>query len=370
MGMKPNIRELFLASFEFEEYNPQQTKTLILNAMFFIAIIINLLFLVINLFLTHTYLLLFVNLFMVTLLSYALYLLREKEKYQLASYIGIATLTIAFITVMLLKQGDKYSLIWTYFFVPFAIITLGAKKGLQVSFAFIMIILAIGYTGINVWEHWDLETYFRFSLAHFIMLYVIYAIQNSNESADVKIEKLRQKERLQLKLMEKLSITDTLTSLYNRRFFEEVFPRQILRADSNKELLTFFTLDLDHFKQYNDNYGHQKGDWALVQVADILKEVFHKSDDYTFRLGGEEFAGVFLDDDIANIHARINEIVQKLEEKHIVHRGNPSKGVLTCSIGVYIKTPEDHLGHQDIYRLADEALYRAKHKGRCQIVYA
>jgi len=368
--MKPNFKELLFASFEFDEYNPLQTKLLILNAMFFITIIINILFMIINFFITQTYLLFFVNLFMVISMGYALYLLREKKKYILASYIGNATLIIAFTTVIFLKHGEKYSLIWTYFFVPFAIITLGAKKGLITSFAYIMVLLAITYTGIDVWDNWDLETYFRFSLAQFIMLYVIYAIQNSTESADSKIEKLRQKEKLQLKLLEKLSITDTLTSLYNRRFFEEIFPRQIQRANSNKELLTFFTLDLDYFKQYNDTYGHQKGDWALQQIAEILKEVFNKSDDYTFRMGGEEFAGIYLDGDETNVHILVNRITEKLKERAIEHKGNPVEGILTCSIGVYIKVPQDDLSHQEIYRLADEALYKAKKNGRNQIIYA
>jgi len=371
--MKPKFKELLFASFEFEDYNPMQTKILILNAMFFITLTINTLFIFINLFITHTYLLVFVNLAFVLLIGYALYLLREKKKYLVASYIGIGTLFIAFIAIALLRHGEHYTLVWSYFFVPYAIVTLGARQGLVVSFTFIVTIMAITFTGIALWNNpeWNMETYFRFSLAHFVMLYVIYAIQNSNESANAKIEKLRQKEKLQLKLLEKLSITDTLTSLYNRRFFEEIFPRQIQRAKSNHELLTFFSLDLDYFKQYNDSYGHQKGDWALIQIAEILKEVFNKSDDYLFRIGGEEFAGIFLDDDVAHIHALINAVNTKLKERAIEHKGNPKEGILTCSIGVYIKHRDDLLDdHQEIYRLADEALYRAKHNGRNQIIYA
>ena len=370
--MKPNIKELFFASFEFEDYNPVQTKVLLLNSMFFITIFINILFVFVNLFISHIYFMAFINAFIITLLGYGLYRLRVKEQYEIASYIGNITLFIAFIFIIILKQSEHYSLIWTYFYTPFAILTLGAKRGLMVSFIFIVIVMAIGYTGIGTWDRgaWNLETYFRFSLAHFVMLYVIYVTQNSHEDANAKIEKLRQKEKLQLKLLEKLSITDTLTSLYNRRFFEEIFPRQLNRAKSNKEILTFFTLDLDYFKQYNDNYGHQKGDWVLKQIADILKEVFSKSDDYTFRIGGEEFAGIFLDDDIAHIHTLINEIQTKLEGRNITHKGNPVEGRLTCSIGVFVKTVESiELSHQEIYRLADEALYSAKSKGRNQIVY-
>ena len=370
--MKPSLKELVIGSFEYNDYNPLQTKILILNAMFFITIIINLLFVFLNLFVMHGYTLFYVNLFMATFIGFALYLLREKQMHVVASYIGNATLFIAFLSLALLKHGENYTLIWTYFFTPFAIITLGAKRGLIVSFTFIMVLLALTYNGIGVWDNgeWNWETFLRFSLAHFVMLYVIYTIQNSNESANSKIEKLRQKEKLQMKLLEKLSITDTLTALYNRRFFEEIFPRQLLKAQSNKEFLTFFILDIDYFKQYNDTYGHQKGDWALKQIAETLEEVFNKSDDYIFRMGGEEFAGIILDEDVANIHALINTVMEKLNEKEIEHNGNPDASNLTCSIGVYIQAPEDGLNHQEIYRLADESLYKAKRKGRNQVIFA
>jgi len=369
--MNPKLKELLFASFEFDDYNPMQTKILILNAMFFITILISIIFMYINLFITQIYPLFAVNLFIFSFLSLALYLLRVRGQHNYAGYIGNITLYIAFIALILVKQSENYTLIWTYFFAVFSIITLGARQGLIVSFAFIMTILAITYTGVNVWDdgEWNEESYLRFSLAHFVMLYVIYAIQNSTEHAGKKIEQLRQKEKLQLKLLEKLSITDTLTSLYNRRFFEEIFPRQIERAKSNQELLTFFTLDLDYFKQYNDTYGHQKGDLVLVQIADILKEVFSKSDDYTFRIGGEEFAGIFLDEDVGHIHHLINQVLMKLHKKQIEHKGSPVEEILTCSIGVYVKTLEDKQSHQEIYRLADEALYKAKSKGRNQIIY-
>ena len=369
--MKPKLNELLLPSFEVKEYNPIQTKVLILNAMFFVAIILNLIFMAINIFVTQTYSLFFINLIFLILILYALYLLREKEKYLLASYIGLGALAIALLGMSILREGEEYTLIWSYFFVPYAILTLGARQGFIISFAFIMTILAITFTGIPLWDNpeWTVRAFSRFALAHFVMLYIIYAIQNSTESANFKIEQLRQKEKLQIKLLETLSITDALTSLYNRRFFEEIFPRQIHKSQSNSELLTFFTLDLDHFKQYNDTYGHQKGDWALVQVSEILKEVFSKSDDYIFRLGGEEFAGIFLDEDVPNIHHLINQILAKFQERQIEHRGNPVEGILTCSIGVYIKVLEDEQGHQEIYRLADEALYKAKANGRNQIIY-
>ena len=370
--MNPKLKELFLASFEFEDYNPLQTKILILNAMLFITLFINTMFLFINVFFTHEYFLALINLFISVLIFYALYILRKKDDHLTAGYMGNITLIVAFVALVLLKQGEDYTFIWTYFFAPFAIITLGARQGLMVSFAFIMTILAISYTGIDHWQNgiWDLKSYMRFSLAHFVMLYVMYAVQNSNENAHKKIDILRQKEKLQLKILEKMSITDMLTTLYNRRYFEEIFPRQIDRAASNQELLVYFILDLDHFKQYNDTYGHQKGDWVLRQIGEVLKTVFPKSDDYVFRIGGEEFAGIFLDHDIHHIQVRIQDIVDRLKEKEIEHTGSPNKKTLTCSIGVYVKSAEDPSTMQEIYRLADEALYKAKEQGRNKIIYA
>lgn len=369
--MKPKLKELLTASFEFEEYNPYQTRVLILNAMFFIAIVVNTIFLLINFFITETYFLVWVNLAIIAFLGFALYRLRQKDHYDFAVYVGNITLFIAFVFIAVLKQSEHYSLVWTYFFTPFAILTLGARKGLLLSLLFIVTVMAITASGIWVWDRgeWNLETFFRFSLAHFIMLYLLYAVQNSTELANEKIETMRNKEKRQLRLLEKLSITDTLTSLYNRRFFDEIFPKQIAKAEDHKGLLVFFTLDLDHFKQYNDTYGHQKGDWALMQFADVFKDAFDKKEDYVFRMGGEEFACLFLEYTNERVYKRIDLLMQKLRDRSIEHRGKTPKGILSCSIGVYIKKPYDNREHQEIYRLADEALYRAKAEGRNRVVY-
>ena len=370
--MKPKLKELITASFEYEEYSPVQTKILLLNAMFFIAIIINLIFMFFNLFVTQRYSLFLVNFSFLLLILYSLYLLREKENHLAASYIGLVALSVTFLAMAILRHGENYTLVWSYFFVPYAILIFGARRGLIFSFAFIVTILTITFYGIYTWEstNWNMLTFARFSLAHFVMLYIIYAIQNSTERANLKIEKLREKEKSQLKLLEKLSVTDTLTSLYNRRFFEDIFPKQIEKAEKQKALLVYFTLDLDHFKQYNDTYGHQKGDWALAQFSDVFKKVFNKRDDYIFRMGGEEFACIFLEYTNERTYKRIDDMQKALRDRNIEHLGKTPKGVLSCSIGAYIKKPYDTCGHTEIYRLADEALYRAKKQGRNKVIYA
>lgn len=86
--------------------------------------------------------------------------------------------------------------------------------------------------------------------------------------------------------LEHLAITDGLTSLYNRRYFNQILPQEINRAKRNKKCIAFIMLDIDFFKQYNDAYGHLKGDETLIKVAHTIKHYFNRASDFCFRLGG------------------------------------------------------------------------------------
>jgi len=97
----------------------------------------------------------------------------------------------------------------------------------------------------------------------------------------------------QKKIYEKLSITDALTQLYNRRHFNHILSQEIIRATHNKSILCFIILDVDYFKKYNDSYGHKAGDEALVAVSKTLEKSLHRSGEFAFRLGGEEFGAIF-----------------------------------------------------------------------------
>ncbi len=363
---KPKLSELFLASFKLEDYNPLHTKTLLLNAMLFITVLTNLFFGTFHLLVTNLYTISFINFSILTLISYAIYVLRERQDYYRSAYIGNAVLFTAFIMLVLDQHAQDFTLIWTFFLTPFAIFTLGSSRGFHVSFTFIVMVLAISYTGIDIWQEgtWNTKSYLRYFFAQFVMLYVIFAIQNSSEKADEKIEQMRKNEKKQLKLYERLSLTDALTSLYNRRFLKEIFPRQYHLAKHNNKLFTFFILDLDNFKQYNDTYGHQNGDKILEKIANILTESLTPSDDYAFRLGGDEFAGIIIADNIETIHHKINTILDQ-EIKLLEHDINP---LITCSIGAYVLDDFTH-DFEEIYMSADAALYHAKNNGRNQVSY-
>jgi len=363
---KPKLSELFLASFNFEGYNPLHTKILLINAFLFITALTNLFFGIYNLFITKLYSVSMINFSILIMISFALYILRQKEDHHFAAYIGTAILFIGFIALVLNMHAEGFTLIWTLFLTPFAIFTLGSSRGFHIAFTFIVTVLAITYTGIDVWQDgdWNTKSYLRYFIAQFVMLYVIFVIQNHYEKANEKIEQMRQNEKKQLKLYEKLSLTDALTSLYNRRYLKEIFPRQFYIADQNEQSFAFFILDLDHFKQYNDTYGHQNGDKVLQEIAQVLKENLEHSDDYAFRLGGDEFAGILIENKIEDIYKKINTLmkdeIQQLEEENTP--------ILTCSIGVCILDDFSY-DFEKIYALADEALYEAKSAGRNQVVY-
>jgi diguanylate cyclase (GGDEF)-like protein len=364
--MKPGLKELILASFSFDEYNPFQTKTLILNTMLFITLVVNIILFPINTWVLQNPKLTSINIILLLIMSYALYQLREKNNYTSAAYIGTFSLFSIFIALILMIHGESFSLIWSYFFAPFVMITLGARRGLFLSLLFLSIIAGICYSGINTWQDgkWDTISYIRFMLAHFVMLYIMYAIVNSNEKANEKIESLRQKEQAQLKLFEKLSITDPLTSLYNRRSLKEIFPREFYNTKRNRSHIAYFLMDLDYFKSYNDTYGHKKGDEVLISVAEILKE--HTP--YGFRIGGDEFAGIIIGKEPSDFSKTLDRIKDALENLKLENKHSPVSPYLSCSIGIHIIRDEEY-DFEEIYLSADTALYKAKALGRNQIVY-
>ncbi|MBU0721525.1 diguanylate cyclase [bacterium] len=170
------------------------------------------------------------------------------------------------------------------------------------------------------------------------------------------------------KISEELMITDGLTHIYNRRHFNDIFPRMIQSIKREGGYLSFLILDIDHFKQYNDTYGHQAGDNALIKVAKILEETLHRGDDYCFRLGGEEFGVLYKS---ANEHdaylfaQKFRKMIMSLNIKHI-HNG--PDGVITASFGLVSLKNDEILSDDAMYKMADECLYRAKNEGRNRVV--
>ena len=163
--------------------------------------------------------------------------------------------------------------------------------------------------------------------------------------------------------LEKRSNTDGLTGLANRRYFDEILAHEVARARRLKEPLTLIMLDVDHFKEYNDHYGHVAGDHCLIQVANLLKENTRRPGDLAARYGGEEFAIIAAHCTIEDASALAEILRQKIEEMGIGHAASPA-GKLTASFGIAAFTPDANHGSAQLIEMADKALYRAKERGK------
>ncbi len=167
--------------------------------------------------------------------------------------------------------------------------------------------------------------------------------------------------------IEELSVTDSMTSLYNRRYFDLIFDNLLKAQKRTKQTLVFIILDIDFFKQYNDTYGHQAGDEALKSVAKCLNSSLKRDGDLVFRLGGEEFGILCMGLDDSQAFEFANNIRKRVEEEKIEHKNSSVCQHVTISIGLVVIEPELIYNVNDIYRYADQALYKAKENGRNQV---
>jgi len=170
------------------------------------------------------------------------------------------------------------------------------------------------------------------------------------------------------KRIEELSITDGLTQIYNRRHFNEMLPKMIDSAKRNNELFCFLMMDIDHFKLYNDTYGHQMGDDVLIKVAHVFKKSLRRADDYCFRLGGEEFGILFKTQSHHHGVEFAASLCKEIEDLKIQHEKNSASAYVTASIGLIILNAQEITDHEVLYKHADDLLYRAKESGRNRVI--
>lgn len=168
--------------------------------------------------------------------------------------------------------------------------------------------------------------------------------------------------------VQELSIRDALTGLYNRRYFNERFGQFIKSSKRSNEIICFCIIDVDHFKQYNDTYGHQMGDEALIAAAHSMQKSLLRAEDMLFRLGGEEFGVLFKAPDEEKAVSFINKLIQNVYALEIPHRNNSAGEFLSVSAGLAIAYAESVINENSFYKRADDLLYEAKESGRNRVV--
>jgi len=183
------------------------------------------------------------------------------------------------------------------------------------------------------------------------------------------VEQSHRRNFLEDALIGELVARDGLSGLMNRRAFDEHLLRVWQHALRDQRSIAVFMIDIDHFKRYNDTFGHQAGDVALRCVADVIQGFARRPLDIAARYGGEEFAMVLYDlavPHIQNIADRLREAVQNLALNR--EAGESAGATVTVSVGVGLVSPTIGRTPQGALQLADEALYEAKRAGRNRVV--
>src|SRR5204863_8828379 len=151
------------------------------------------------------------------------------------------------------------------------------------------------------------------------------------------------------------------------RTFDQVLAREWARAAREAAPLALAMIDVDHFKAYNDLYGHPGGDYCLSRVAAVLRETLNRPGDLLARYGGEEFAAVLPGTDLAGAAVVAEAMRAAVAALGLTHAGSPQHGRVTVSLGVAALVPGPGMGEDELVKAADQALYRGKHEGRKRV---
>jgi len=219
------------------------------------------------------------------------------------------------------------------------------------------------------WEGGETENTIAFLIIVYLVTIIYYSFSHNRtitSAISLKFENLELLEEVRKtnEILRRVSAVDGLTGLANRYSFEEFMEREWRRAIRDQKPLSLIMADIDHFKAYNDTYGHQGGDDCLKKVAWVIAEAVKRPADLAARYGGEEFMAVLPDTDLNGALEIADTLRRGVEALGIPHEHSSTAGVVTISIGVASLIPEQGMSSSHLVKLVDMALYSAKHAGR------
>ncbi|MFT5789348.1 MAG: diguanylate cyclase (GGDEF)-like protein [Shewanella sp.] len=197
-----------------------------------------------------------------------------------------------------------------------------------------------------------------------LAIYVFFIMRHTH-MVDIQVQERTRDLNLAKKKLEALSMTDSLTRIGNRRFFDDAFQREWQLAIRNKTRLALLMIDIDNFKSYNDTYGHLAGDQCLIEVAQAIAAALHRPSDIVARYGGEEF--VVLLPHTRDCFSPAQRCCSNVEALNIPHANSSTRPHVTVSVGVTSIIPTEHDEMIKFAAVADMALYKAKENGRNQV---
>jgi diguanylate cyclase (GGDEF)-like protein len=198
---------------------------------------------------------------------------------------------------------------------------------------------------------------------------VIFATALMSVLSALRVERLVRTSFIETQRLNDIAERDGLSGLYNRRMFDNLASRLWAQAQRNRERLQVILVDIDHFKPFNDLYGHQAGDDCIRQVAGIIARAARRPFDFGARYGGEEFALVLYAPSGADPASVAEQIRRDTMALGIPHAHSDAAKTITVSIGSAIAEPGSKRSLAGVIQTADEALYRAKQLGRNRVLH-
>jgi len=304
-----------------------------------------------------------IDVFIILLTSVSLYFLFVKKNIEIAAYVSTTMLFIFLTFFSYVSKNHNFGLVWTLCYPLFVIPILGGRNGLIWIILFYSILIPMAYLGIGEWDngYWSKTAFLRFSMASLTIVYTAYFFESSSVAAYNTVLEVREKEKQYLSKLENLSITDQLTGLYNRRYFDDHFEIERQKVERYNSMLCLIMIDIDHFKTINDKFGHQHGDNVLKRFSLLLRKNI-RTTDILSRWGGEEFIILLPATSLENAVKLAEKMRKAIEQSTFIDVGN-----ITASFGVSEVTTSSNSNREAIHQ-ADKALYQAKNQGRNKVV--
>jgi len=266
------------------------------------------------------------------------------ERFDILKTIVSLTLIILYgMVYAVVPYGDK----WAFLIPLMCIFMMELKWGVILStIYFVIMVVAEILLDLR-----SLEVFARYAAIYWaqVVLIIAYEILRNYYTRRLLNDKAA---------IEFLSVTDYLTKLYNRRHYSTSMEKEYARAIRQKETLSFLMIDVDYFKKYNDAHGHLKGDEVLISVANVLMHIAMRASDLAFRMGGEEFGMLLPDTDAKGANLIAEKIRMEVGEM----------GFVTVSVGYASVAPHVGGNPEELFKAADDNLYKAKAQGRNRVV--
>ena len=231
---------------------------------------------------------------------------------------------------------------------------------------FATLLLRLAATVLVLWAGWRYSRRLQAELTEQVRLRA--EVTQAKEALEDKVKQRTAELEAANHQLETLSTTDGLTGLANRRRFDSYWAQEWQRAARQGTSLAVIMLDVDHFKAYNDHYGHQQGDVCLRTIGDVLRSTVRRAGELAARYGGEEFVVIMPGATVQKAQETADSILTAIREARMAHARSPVALVVTVSLGVAAGTPGATDDREHLIKAADVALFEAKHQGRNRVM--